>query len=175
MAMPSLMDPNFHQSVVCLSEHTREGAVGLVINRDHPTLRLESIFSELEMAHSDEVGRSAIYMGGPVHLNEVFILHGQPFDAAVSLEIAPWLAMSTSREVLARIAIGKGPEKFMISLGCAGWGPGQLEAEIQQNAWLTCESDAAILFDTPPEQRWERAMRKLGVDPSLLTDAAGHA
>lgn len=175
MAMPGLMDPNFFQSVVCLSEHTREGAVGVVVNREHPDLRAESIFNELGIAHRDDVGRRPVYLGGPVHLNEVFILHGRPFDAAVSLEVSPRLALSTSRDVLERIARGEGPARFMISLGCAGWGAGQLEAEIQQNAWLTSEIDETILFDTPPEQRWDGAMRKLGVDPAQLIDAAGHA
>lgn len=175
MAMPSLVDPNFHQTVVCISEHTLEGAVGIVINREHPTLRAESIFSELGMMHTDEAGRAPIFLGGPVHLSEVFILHSPPFDAAVSLAISPRLAMSTTRDVLERIARGKGPERFIISLGCAGWGPGQLEDEIQQNAWLTCDIDESILFETPPEARWERALRRLGVDPAQLIDAAGHA
>jgi len=175
MAMPGLLDPNFHQTVICLSEHTREGAVGIVINRTHSSLRAETIFSELDMAHHTDIGQAPIYLGGPVHASEVFILHGGPFDAAISLEITPHLAMSTTREVLARIAMGEGPEDFMISLGCAGWGPGQLEAEIQQNAWLTSDIDEAILFETPVGDRWECAMRKLGIDPTLLIDAAGHA
>lgn len=175
MAMPGLLDPNFHQTVICLSEHTREGAVGIVINRVHPSLRAETIFSELDMTHHADIGQAPIYLGGPVHASEVFILHGRPFDADVSLVITPHLAMSTTREVLARIARDTGPEAFIISLGCAGWGPGQLEAEIQQNAWLTSDIDETILFETPVGERWERAMRKLGIDPALLIDAAGHA
>jgi len=175
MAMPGLLDPNFYQTVVCLSEHTREGAVGIVINRAHPTLKAETIFNELGMPFQPAVGQMPVYLGGPVHISEVFILHGSPFDAGVSLEITPSLAMSTTRQILERIARGEGPGMFMISLGCAGWGPGQLEAEIQQNAWLTCDSDEKILFEVPVDQRWDVAMRKLGVDPSLLTDAAGHA
>jgi putative transcriptional regulator len=175
MAMPGLLDPNFYQTVVCLSEHTREGAVGIVINRTHPTLKLETIFDELGMTHQADIGEAPIYLGGPVHVSEVFILHGPPYDIQTSLAITSQLAMSTTREILERIASGEGPRPFMISLGCAGWGPGQLEAEIQQNAWLTCDSDETILFEVPVEQRWEYAMRKLGIDPSLLTDAAGHA
>ena len=175
MAMPGLLDPNFHQTVICLSEHTLDGAVGRVVNRAHPTLKADIIFSELEMDHQKKVGESPIYLGGPVHASEVFILHGRPFDAEVSLEITPHLAMSTTREVLEHIAHGRGPDAFLISLGCAGWGPGQLEAEIRQNAWLTCDIDETIMFDAPVEERWERAMRILGIDPSLLIDAAGHA
>jgi putative transcriptional regulator len=175
MAMPGLLDPNFHQTVVCLSEHTRDGAVGIVVNRVHPSLKAEAIFSELEMACRHAIGQAPVYLGGPVHASEVFILHGRPFDARVSLEITPWLAMSTSREVLERIGLGQGPESFFISLGCAGWGPGQLEAEIRQNAWLTSDIDQNIMFDAPVETRWERAMRQLGIDPALLIGAAGHA
>ena len=175
MAMPGLLDPNFYQTVVCLSEHTREGAVGIVINRTHPSLKAENIFDELGMPHQAEAGQAPIFLGGPVHVSEVFILHGHPFDARTSLQITSQLAMSTTREILERIARGEGPRSFMISLGCAGWGPGQLEAEIQQNAWLTCECDENLLFEVPIDQRWESAIRKLGIDPSLLTDVAGHA
>jgi putative transcriptional regulator len=175
MAMPGLLDPNFYQTVVCLSEHTREGAVGIVINRTHPTLKAESIFNELGMPHQTGAGQAPIFLGGPVHVSEVFILHGHPYDPRASLTITSQLAMSTTREILEQIARGEGPYPFMISLGCAGWGPGQLESEIQQNAWLTCESDEALVFEVPVDQRWEYAIRKLGIDPSLLTDAAGHA
>jgi putative transcriptional regulator len=175
MAMPGLLDPNFHQTVICLSEHTRDGAVGIVVNRAHASLKAAAIFSELEIVHNEAVGEVPVYLGGPVHASEIFILHGQPFDTDVSLEITPGLAMSTTREVLADIAIGKGPALFFISLGCAGWGPGQLEAEIRQNAWLTCNIDETILFDVPVDRRWDHAMRKLGIDPTLLIDAAGHA
>jgi putative transcriptional regulator len=175
MAMPGLLDPNFYQTVICLSEHTRDGAVGIVVNRAHASLKAASIFIELEMLHNEEVGEVPVYLGGPVHASEVFILHGLPFDTDVSLEITPRLAMSTTREVLEGIALGKGPEHYFISLGCAGWGPGQLEAEIRQNAWLTCNIDETILFDVPVDKRWERAMRQLGIDPTSLINAAGHA
>ncbi len=175
MAMPALLDPNFHQTVVCISEHTREGAVGIVVNRVHATLKADTIFDELKMDHQPELGRLPIHLGGPVHASELFILHGPPFDESTSLVITASLAMSTTRDVLQRIAWGKGPSAFLIALGCAGWGPGQLEAEIRQNAWLTSDIEEKILFETPVEERWEAALRKLGVDPALLMDAAGHA
>ncbi len=175
MAMPALLDPNFHQSVVCISEHTRDGAVGIVINRVHEALKAATIFEELQMDHQAERGQVPIHLGGPVHVSELFILHGPPFDADVSLLITPSLAMSTTRDVLQRIAWGKGASSFLIALGCAGWGPGQLEEEIRQNAWLTSEIDESILFETPVDKRWEAALGKLGIDPALLSDAAGHA
>lgn len=175
MAMPGLLDPNFHQTVICLSEHTREGAVGIVINRTHPSLTLETIFSELDIAYHGDAGKIPVYLGGPVHTSEVFILHRPPFDAQVSLEITPQLAMSTTREVLERIALATERDGFIISLGCAGWGPGQLEAEIRHNAWLTCAIDESILFEAPVDRRWDLAIRQLGIDPSLLVNGAGHA
>ncbi len=175
MAMPALLDPNFHQTVVCISEHTHDGAVGIVINRVHASLKAAAIFEELEMQHQEAPGRVPIHLGGPVHVSELFILHGPPIDADVSLLITPTLAMSTTRDVLQRIAWGKGPAAFLIALGCAGWGPGQLEEEIRQNAWLTSDIDADLLFATPVDKRWEAALKNLGIDPTLLMDAAGHA
>ncbi len=175
MAMPGLVDPNFHQTVVCISEHTHDGALGIVINREHAALKAATIFEELEMDHRPELGRVAIHLGGPVHVSELFILHGPPFDESVSLMITPSLAMSTTRDVLQRIAWGKGPASFVIALGCAGWGPGQLEAEIRQNAWLTSDIEEQILFEIPADERWEAAMKKLGIDPALLVGSAGHA
>lgn len=175
MAMPGLLDPNFHQTVVCISEHTHDGAVGIVVNRVHPTLKAVTIFEELEMDYQPELRHVPIHLGGPVHTSELFILHGPPFDDSVSLAITPFLAMSTTRDVLQCIARGKGPESYVIALGCAGWGPGQLEAEIRQNAWLTSNIEEKILFELPSEKRWEAALGILGIDPALLVDAAGHA
>ena len=175
MAMPSLLDPNFHQTVVCISEHTREGAVGIVVNRVHPALKVNAILDELEMDYQPEMNHVPIHLGGPVHTSELFILHGTPFDESVSLVVTPFLAMSTTRDVLQRIARGQGPDYYVIALGCAGWGPGQLEEEIRQNAWLTGDIEEKILFELPPEKRWEAALGSLGIDPALLMDDAGHA
>ena len=175
IAMPGLLDPNFHQTVVCLSEHTHDGAVGIIINRVHATLKAATIFDELEMDYPPEMREVPIHLGGPVHARELFILHGPPFDENVSLVITPSLAMSTTRDVLQRIGRVRGPSSHVIALGCAGWGPGQLEAEIRQNVWLTSDIDAKILFELPVDDRWAAALRNLGIDPALLTDAAGHA
>lgn len=175
IAMPALMDPNFYQSVVCISEHTEEGALGLVINRVHSTLTAEAIFDELSISFASESATLPIYLGGPVHLSEIFILHGPPFDAEASFVITPTLALSNTREVLQRIAWGKGPTAFIISLGCAGWGPGQLEKEIRENAWLTCDASEEVLFHIPVEKRWEAALHRMGIDPAALADVAGHA
>ena len=175
MAMPGLADPNFSQTVTCISEHTPDGAVGIVVNRIHALISGEDIFNELKIEHTPEAASIPIHIGGPVHIGEIFVLHGPPFDWRGCLKITPSLAMSNTLDILKAIAMGSGPESFMISIGCAGWGPGQLEAEIRENVWLTGPIFEDIIFKNPVSSRWEDAVRKIGITPELLTDQAGHA
>lgn len=175
MAMPGLVDPNFYQTVTCMCEHNSEGAMGLVVNRVHDALTATDIFEELQIEHSPEVKQIPIHIGGPVHIAEIFVLHGPPFGWEASLQITPNLAMSNTRDIIEAIALGKGPISYIIALGCAGWGPGQLEAEIKQNAWLTVPVFEENIFKMPIENRWKEAVKKMGIDPALLTGAAGHA
>ena len=175
MAMPSLADPNFKRSVTCLSEHTPEGAVGTIINRVHEHLDSQVIFKELGIEAVGNAQEIPLHIGGPVHTNKVFILHGPPLDWEDSLVIDDQLALSNSRAILEAIAQGRGPAQFIISLGCAGWGPGQLEWELAQNAWLTLPNDQEIMFRHPINDRWDSAMQKLGVDPDLLSETIGNA
>jgi putative transcriptional regulator len=175
IAMPMLTDPNFKRSVTCISEHTAEGAVGIVINQIEVGLTTKDIFKELGMSFNDKAESIPIHIGGPVHSNELFVLHGPPLDWDGSLIISHDLALSNSRAILEGIAIGKGPQSYIISLGCAGWGPGQLEWELSQNAWLTCPYAPRILFETPVESCWEAAIKLLGIDPDQLMSTAGHA
>jgi len=175
MAMPGLADPNFNQTVTFICEHTQAGAVGIVINRVHASLTGMDLFNELKMQYTPEAESVSIHYGGPVHVNEVFVLHGPPFDWQGCLAITPSLAMSNTPDILEALAKNRGPKSFIISLGCAGWGPGQLESEIKRNAWLTCAASEEIIFNIPIESRWEEAMRKVGIDPALLSDTAGHA
>lgn len=175
MAMPGLLDPNFHQTVTCMCEHNAEGAMGVVINRIHQALTAKDIFEELSIHCSPRAERIPIHLGGPVHIAEIFILHGPPFDWEASLMITPGVALSNTKDIIESIAKGNGPESFIISIGCAGWGPGQLEAEIKQNAWLTAPVFEENIFKMPVENRWEEAVKKVGIDPRLLSDRAGHA
>jgi putative transcriptional regulator len=175
IAMPMLADPNFRQSVTCISEHTEEGAVGIVVNQIQMGLTGKMIFEELGMAFNHDADNIPIHIGGPVHANELFVLHGPPLDWEGSLIVNDHLALSNSRAVLEAIAMGEGPSTYIVSLGCAGWGPGQLEWELSQNAWLTCPYASDILFEMPIESRWEAAIGMLGIDPDQLTDTAGHA
>ena len=175
MAMPGLADPNFFQSVTCLSEHNQKGAMGIVINRIHPEINGKMIFDELKIPSTADTEKMPVHIGGPVHMNELFVLHGAPFEWKGSMMINDLLALSNSLDILQAIAEEKGPRSFIIALGCAGWGPGQLEGEIRSNAWITGPYSEEIAFRTEVERRWEAAMRKIGIDPALLSDTAGHA
>jgi putative transcriptional regulator len=175
IAMPGLADPNFHQTVTYLCEHSPEGAVGLVINRVHPHLAMGDVFKELDLESVPEMDALPLHLGGPVHTEQIFILHGPPFGWQACRPVTSSLALSNSKDILERLALGKGPEAFILTLGCAGWGPGQLESEIMANTWLTCPASETIFFETPVEKRWEAAAKLMGIDPSRLTDVAGHA
>ena len=175
VAMPSLLDPNFHQTVTCLGEHNDKGAMGVVINRAHEYLTAGEIFEELKIECIPKAASQPLFIGGPVHANELFILHGPPLQWQGSFSISDSLAMSNSIDILHAIGQGQGPQVFAISLGCAGWGPGQLEEEIRQNAWLTAPMDPAILFEIPLARRWEATLERLGIDPNRLSAEAGYA
>ncbi len=175
IAMPGLEDPNFHQTVTCIVEHNADGAVGIVINRIHQLVSAEDIFKELDIDYHPDAAGIPIYLGGPVHTGEIFILHGPPFEWQGTLSVTEQLAMSNTIDLLEAIAQVRGPKAFLIAMGCAGWAPGQLEAEIKQNAWLTGPSDETLLFSSSVEKRWMASMERLGIRPELLSGAAGNA
>lgn len=175
IAMPEMADFNFSHTVTCISEHTHSGALGIIINRVLPTVSGKTIFDELNLESASGSESIPIHIGGPVHANEIFILHGPPFEWESCLMITEMLAMSNTMDIIKAIAAGKGPEAFVISLGCAGWGPGQLESEITQNAWLTCPVANEVVFSEPIESRWERTVKMIGINPALLSSTPGHA
>jgi len=175
IAMPHMADPNFAQTVTYLVEHNEQGAMGLVINRPSG-LNLADVLEQLrpEGDASPLCQSLPIFSGGPVQTDRGFVLHPSGHSFQATLELGE-LALSTSQDVLFAIADGSGPDKHLITLGYAGWEAGQLEAELADNAWLTCPADAAILFDTPAEQRLGAAAARLGINLGLLTAQAGHA
>ena len=175
IAMPGLNDPNFFQAVTFICEHTQAGAVGIIINRAHPALTGKEIFEELNISCGPEVSSVQIHIGGPVHADVIFVLHGPPFNWQGCLVVSPFLAISNTVDILSALAEGKGPQSFVITLGCAGWGPGQLEYEIKENSWLTGAVSDEIVFDISIESRWDVAVRKMGIDPNSLSQTAGHA
>jgi putative transcriptional regulator len=175
IAMPSLEDPNFARTVTYICEHGEHGAMGIVINR--PTdLRLADVLKHMEISGGmGEAGEQTVFLGGPVEEERGFVLHTESRDWDSTLQIEDGIGITTSRDILEAMARGEGPGKTLVALGYAGWGAGQLEQEIQQNAWLSGPVDRAILFDLPPDKRWEAAARVLGVDLHLLSNEAGHA
>lgn len=179
IAMPSMLDPVFGGTVVYVCEHNNGGALGVIINK--PTdMTMDVLFSridlKLEINLNDEIlPHSPVMFGGPVQVERGFVLHAPEAVYTSSLKISDELALTTSRDVLDAVANGRGPSRYMVTLGCAGWSAGQLEEEILRNGWLTVRADPAILFETPVEQRFVAAMRLLGIDPSMLTGEAGHA
>jgi putative transcriptional regulator len=175
IAMPGLLDPNFYQSVTCICEHTAEGALGIVINRIHPSLKASDLFKELDIPIHPEHQNLQVHLGGPVHSNEIFVLHGPPFDWLGCFKIAPNLAMSNTGDILKAIGEGKGPQNAMIAVGCAGWGPGQMEFELKQNAWLNSPLSEEIIFGVAIEERWNAAVKAVGIDPAWFSGTVGHA
>jgi len=175
IAMPSLADPNFSQTVTLICDHNDEGALGIVINRPLE-LSLSELFEHLEMTTTIPLPvNAAVYAGGPVQMDHGFVLHHPLGQWESTLRIQEQLGLTTSRDILSAIASGDGPEKSLVTLGYAGWGPGQLEQEISNNAWLTVPNDIKIVFDVPANKRWQAAASKLGIDLNLLAGVAGHA
>lgn len=181
LAMPGMLDDNFAGSVVYLLEHTDKGAMGLVINR--PTdIVLSTLFEKIELKlEITPLLDQPVYFGGPVQVERGFVLHpSDPFEKySSSLIITDGLSMTTSKDILEAVAKGAGPQKFIMTLGYAGWGAGQLEEEISLNGWInvplpTSEMNT-IIFDTPYAQRYQKAMQILGFDPSSLSGEVGHA
>ncbi len=175
IAMPNLRDPNFSQTVTLICEHNEQGALGIVINR--PTdLNLGDLYEHLQIPTSEAPAADApVYSGGPVQVDHGFVLHEPVGEWEATLVIHEELGLTTSRDILVATAEGRGPDRCLIALGYAGWGAGQLEQEIADNAWLTVPNDLGIVFDLPPERRWQAAAEKLGIDLNLLSGNAGHA
>ncbi|MFH1154612.1 MAG: YqgE/AlgH family protein [Pseudomonadota bacterium] len=170
VAMPGLPDPNFAQTVTCMCEHNAAGALGFIINRIHPLLTGRELFDDLNIPSNDHIDKIQVHLGGPVQPSGVFVLHGPPFHWQGCMTITPWCGLSNTRDILEAIATGEGPKSSLILLGCAGWGPLQLDNEIHDNAWLTCPIAEDILFNTPTEMKWERAMMQIGVSSDTLFD-----
>lgn len=176
IAMPNLVDPSFFHGVTFVCQHNSEGALGLVIN--HPMeMTLGDIFEQMDIIAVDKkISAIPIFSGGPVQQERGFVLHHtseQQWES--SIEVSDTLSLTTSRDILKAIAEGKGPEKFLITLGYAGWGEDQLETEMKSNAWLSTQYDESVVFDTPISQRWSAAANKMGLDINLLTSQVGHA
>lgn len=174
--MPNLVDMNFSKSVVYIYEHDAQGAMGLVINKPL-TITLGSVLRQIDIEiPNTEIDVKPVFMGGPMAQDLGFVVHTVADTEALSATLeADKIAISTSKEMLQNIATGNGPENYLVALGYAGWEVGQLEQELAQNDWLIAPFDMELLFNTPIDKRWRRAIELLGFDIHHLTDQIGHA
>ena len=176
IAMPSMLDPVFGGTVVYLCEHNAQGALGVIINK--PTdMSMDLLFERIDLALEINLqpGANPVMFGGPVQVERGFVLHSPHDTYSSTMQVTEAIALTTSKDILEAAAAGRGPDKILVSLGCAGWSAGQLEEEIARNGWLTVPADPAIVFDLPIEQRFVAAMKLLGIDPTMLAGVAGHA
>jgi putative transcriptional regulator len=179
IAMPGMGDGTFAGTVVYLCEHTDQGALGLVINKPID-IKLKNLFEKVELSlDREDLADEPVYFGGPVQTERGFVLHerlgeeGGHYNS--TLQIQGGLEMTTSKDVLEALSHGAGPKKVLVTLGYSGWGAGQLEEEMSRNGWINVGAERGIIFDTPVEQRYEKALSLLGIDARMLSQDAGHA
>lgn len=175
IAMPGMVDGNFAGSVTLLCQHNENGAIGITINR-LSDFSLGEILAQLQIECADDAIRNLpVLEGGPVAPDRGFVLHTPQEGYESSMQVSPDIMVTTSRDILAAIARGEGPGKFVVALGYAGWGGGQLEGELRENAWLAVEADGALVFDMPLPNRFEGALGRLGIHVDRLHHEGGHA
>jgi len=175
IAMPVMADPRFAQSVIYVCAHTPEGAMGLVVNRPLAKPSFDDLLRQLEIEPLPPARRIRLCVGGPVDNARGFVLHTTDWTGEGSLKVNDALALTASLDVLKALAEGGGPREGILALGYAGWGPGQLEAEIHQNAWLSLPAQEHLVFGAEHETKWRRALATMKIDPLLLSGSAGHA
>ena len=175
IATPSMQDPRFAGSIICVCAHSEEGAMGLVLNRPMEGFDFDDLLKQLDLEPVPAQRSIRLHQGGPVEGGRGFVLHTNDWSSEGSLQVGGDLALTASVDILKAIASGGGPRLGLLALGYAGWGPGQLESEIEANAWLSVSPDEALLFGEAHDAKWRQAFAKLRVDPLLLSVAAGHA
>jgi len=177
VAMPSMTDPRFERSVIYMCAHSPEEAVGLIVNKPVDNLCFADLLKQLDIKpRSPASSEIYVHRGGPVGAQRGFVLHSNDYHRDDgTMKVSGDIALSATTEILRAIAEGSGPDKYFMALGYAGWGPGQLDDEIKNNAWLTVPADAGILFSLDCERKWDSALAKLGISAHMLSGQAGHA
>ena len=175
IATPAIKDPIFSSSLVYMCEHSEKGSMGLVVNHETSQI-LEDIFTQLDIeCHDDTILNQPVYIGGPVQLEQGFVLHSTAGQWQNSVEVSDGIHLTSSLDILQDIARGDGPEDYLVMLGFSGWASGQLESELQQNSWLTSSCDPDLLFHQKAEDKWQVAFDSLGFDISMLSPVSGNA
>ena len=175
IAMPAMGDPRFAQSVIYMCAHSRDGAMGIVVNRPLAQPSFGDLLKQLKIDPVPPARSIRLCSGGPVENGRGFVLHTTDWTDDASLKVDGTLALTASLDILKAIATGGGPRQGILALGYAGWGPGQLDSEIQQNAWLSAPADLGVIFDSADETKWRRALGVLRIDPLMLSGTAGRA
>jgi putative transcriptional regulator len=175
IAMPQMQDARFRKSVLYICAHTEDGAMGLVINKVLDSLTIPELMAHLEVPTETPLEPEKIHFGGPVETARGFVLHSVDYSDEGTLIVGDGLALTATLDILRAIGRGEGPRQTLLALGYAGWGPGQLDAEIQANSWLNVSADETIVFDVENDTKWERAIGRLGIDAGMLSSEAGHA
>ncbi len=175
IAMPGMQDPRFDKSLIYMCAHSPEGAMGLVVNRALESLTFPDLLEQLEIDCVAGDERINVHFGGPVESGRGFVLHSADYVHEATLVVDGEVALTATLDILRAMAAGDGPRQSLLALGYAGWGPGQLDSEIKANGWLHVAADDELVFDDDFDNKWERAMGKLGIDPRMLSDEAGHA
>lgn len=176
LAAPSMADPRFARAVILICSHTKEGAMGLVLSHQIAELTLTKILTEMSIPSNELAPLDLpILSGGPLDTGRGFLLHTLDFEEPDTLKVLDHFGVTGTLEALRDVATGKGPQDLLFILGYSGWSAGQLEEELQENAWLVAPADHDLVFSTPTEEKWDRAFARLGVDPLLLSAQGGHA
>jgi putative transcriptional regulator len=176
IAMPQMLDPRFARSVVYVCVHSEgEGAMGLVVNKPVASLTMDELFTHLKLEPTALGPSRPVNFGGPVEPGRGFVLHTADYREDATLVIGDGFAVTATLDILRAIGKGEGPQRCLLALGYAGWAPGQLDAEMQANGWLSVTADSDLVFDIDFDAKWQRALGKLGIDLTLLSTEAGHA
>lgn len=175
VAMPQMLDPRFSRTVVYMCTHSEDGAMGLVVNKPMENVGFPELLDQLGLEASGPKRDIRVHFGGPVESGRGFVLHTSDYVQDATMVIDERMALTATTDILKDIADGKGPRSSILVLGYAGWGPGQLDGEIQANGWLSVAADDGLVFGGDPENAWDAALAKIGVTPAMLSGSAGHA
>lgn len=175
LAMPAMSDPRFERAVIYMCAHNDDGAMGIVINKPFDSINFRELLGELDIPTTAAAENIPVHFGGPVENQRGFVLHSKEYSQPETLLVDDRVGLTATVRVLRDLASGDGPERSILALGYAGWGPGQLESEIQQNAWLTVPAREEFLFEITNDEKWERAFNSIGVDLSVLSGSSGRA
>ena len=176
VAMPGMTDPRFKRAVIYLCAHSDDGAMGLIVNMPTREIRFKDLLKQFDIKADDRCYDVPVHYGGPVEFGRGFVLHSGEYDSSsATLDVDEKYSMTATVDILQDISRGVGPHSCMLALGYSGWGPGQVEQEIEANGWLICEASPDLVFSSKHESVWKDAMDSLGIDPRMLSSSGGRA